>query len=133
MQLANAIRTLDKKGDLTKNTMIDEGGFSFAMLTGIKDEALPAELNDNLTAKIKKLVIDDKAVAHYTAKVAPYAAAAAGTKSVWDLGRKSMEEIREDANKSDEQKQQAMMEISDFIREELSPFYQQEQRSARKR
>lgn len=130
VQLANAIRTLDKKGDLTKNTMIDEGGFSFAMLTGIKDEALPAELNDNLTAKIKKLVIDDKAVAHYTTKVAPYAAAAAGTKSVWDLGRKSMEEIREDANKSDEQKQQAMMEISDFIREELSPFYQQEQRSA---
>ena len=128
--LANAIRMLDKKGDLTKNALADEGGFAFAMLTGIKDEALPAELNDQLTAKIKKLVIDDKAIAHYNAKVAPYAAAAAGTKSVYDLGRKSMEEIREDANKSDEQKQNELMEISNFIREELSPFYQQEQRSA---
>ncbi len=129
-QLANAIRTLDKKGDIYKNTIVDENGFSFAMLTGIKDEALPAELNDRLTAKIKKLVIDDKAIAHYNATVMPYASAAAGTKSVWDLVRKSMEDIRNDANKSDEQKQKEIMEINEFAREELSPFYQQEQRSA---
>ncbi len=129
-QLANAIRTLDKKGDLSKNTIVDENGFSFAMLTGIKDEVLPAELNDRLTAKIKKLVIDDKAIAHYNTIVMPYAAAATGTKSVWELVRKSTEEIRNDTNKNDEQKQAAMMEISEFVREELSPFYQQEQRSA---
>ncbi len=128
--LANSIRTLDKKGDLTKGTVHDGNGFAFAMLNDIKDATLPNELDESTTAKIKKLIIEDKAIAYYNAKIASYASAAVGTRSAWDLGRKEVEAIRNDAAKSDEQKQKEMMEINDFIREEVLPFYQQELRSA---
>ena len=130
-QLANAIRALDKKGALTDKVIVDGLNYYFAMLQDIKDAALPTELNDDLTAKIKKLLIDDKAVAYYNAKIAPYASAAAGTKSAWELGNKSIETIRNDATRSDEQKEKEIAEISDFVREEITTFYQQEQRSAR--
>ena len=130
-QLANAIRALDKAGAITERVIVDGNNYYFAMLSAIKDAPLPKELTDDLKAKIKKIVIEDKAEAYYNATIAPYASAAATSKSAWDIGSKSIETIRNDVTRSDEDKEKEIAQISDFIREEITPFYQQEQRSAR--
>ncbi len=127
--LANAIRKLEKKGDITKAPVIDKQDFSVALLTEIKDAALPEKLDERITEKIKTKIIEEKAIAFYNEKIAPYKEAAAGSKAAWELGRKQMEAIRDDTSKSDEEKQSAMLEINDYIRDYIQPFYVQEERS----
>ena len=127
--LANAIRGLDKKGALTKAPVIDKLDFAVALLTDIKDAALPEALDERTTEKIRNKIIEEKAIAFYNEKVAPYKEAAAGSKAAWELGRKQMEAVRDDTSKSDEEKQAAMLEINDYIRDTIQPFYVQEERS----
>ena len=127
--LANAIRGLDKKGAISKAPVIDKQDFAVALLTDIKDAALPEALDERTTEKIKNKIIEEKAIAFYNEKVAPYKEAAAGSKAAWELGRKQMEAVRDDTSKSDEEKQAALLEINDYIRDYIQPFYVQEERS----
>ena len=127
--LANAIRKLNKKGDITKAPVIDKQDFSVALLTEIKDAPLPEALDERTTEKIKNKIIEEKAIAFYNEKIAPYKEAAAGSKAAWELGRKEMEAVRDDSSKSDEEKQTAMFEINNYIRDVIQPFYVQEERS----
>ena len=127
--LANSIRGLDKKGAVANAPVIDKLNFAVALLTDIKDAPLPETLDERTTEKIKNKIIEDKAIAFYNEKVAPYKEAAAGSKAAWELGRKQMEAVRDDSSKNDEQKQAAMLEINDYIRDYIQPFYVQEERA----
>ncbi len=127
--LANAIRGLDKKGAITKAPVIDKQDFAVALLTDINEAPLPEAIDERTTEKIKNKIIEEKAIAFYNEKVAPYKEAAAGSKSAWELGRKQMEAIRDDSSKTDDAKQAAMLEVNDYIRDYIQPFYVQEERS----
>lgn len=128
VMLANSIRTLDKKGTLTK-VVIDGSAYSLAMLEDIKDGVLPSELNDEVKGKVLDAIMNERAVAFYNEKIASYRDAAPGTRAGWELGRKEMEAIQADESRSDEEKQAALMNVSDYVREIVQPFYVQEERS----
>lgn len=127
--LANAIRGLDKKGACTKSPVVDGQNFALAVVTDMKDAALPETLDESTKQKIKDKIIEENAIKFYNEVVVPYKAEAQGSKAAWELGRKQMEAIRDDSSKSDAEKQAAMLEINDEIRENIHPFYIQEERA----
>lgn len=128
-QVANAIRGLNKAGQLTSNVLLDGNSFAIAILAEIKDGVLPEKLDASISKKISDLIISEKAAAFYNEKVAPFKAIAPTTKNFWELSRSKIEELQADTSLDDAAKQAKMEEYSDFVRECIQPFYREEQRS----
>lgn len=128
-QLANAIRALDKPGAITNTPVSDAGGFVFAILIDKQPGKLPEKVTDSLKAKISTLILNEKALAFYNEKIAPFKAMAAGTRSAWEMGRAHMQKLRDDNSLTDEQKTLEVAKYGDFVRECVQPFYRSEKRS----
>ncbi len=127
--VARAISALDKPGQVNHVPASTPAEFTVVMLADIKDGVLPEKLDEATTAKVRDAIIGEKAVAFFNEKVAPYMAAAPGTQMFWQLGAAKQQEIQADTSMDMAARQKAMMELSDFIRDYVAPFYHEEQRS----
>ena len=127
--IGRAVAALSKPGEVAKNPVLTPGEATLVMLADIKDGAVPEKLDAATTAKIKEMIISERALAFFKEKIAPYKAAAAGTQSFWQLASKQQAEIQADTTMDSNAKQNAMIELSDFIREYVAPFYHEEQRA----
>jgi len=126
--LAAHIRKLEKVGDVTGSAFMIKGP-AVAMLKDRKATAMPAEMND----EIKNLVIDklvtEKALAMYKEKVLPFAEMAAASTDENGLMRDEIARLQADATKTTEQKEMALYEYQQMLRNIVIPFYAGERRS----
>ncbi len=127
--IGRAAAALNKPGEVAKNPVLTPSEATLVMLADIKNGVVSEKLDAATSEKIKEMIISEKALAFFKEKIAPYRATAAGTQSFWQLASKQQAEIQADTTMDSAAKQNAMIELSDFIREYVAPFYHEEQRA----